>query len=314
MKPLRQIELRPDLTARELLQQMEHASFGARSLGHALAVLNRINKDPECSVVLTVSGALTVAQLGRVFHTMIAQGMVHAVVATGAAITHQLVSELGLSHYRVPPGMDDAMLSSKHMHRIYDSIEPEANLEALEKFIGQSAAGFSGRMSSAAIVRSLSRAVPKDGSWLVESARRGVPVFAPALTDSELGLALHLAAGMRDARRFEFDAMADLEEYAAWVQLQKRLAVITLGGGVPRNWAMQMLPFLRANGRETLPTMVGGVRICPDPAIYGHLSGSTYSEATTWGKLEGEDLGNFAEVLGDATIILPILVLAMLQS
>lgn len=310
MDPLRPLTLHPGLSPRELLEQMEGASFGARSLGHAWRVLRTILDDSECRVVLTVSGALSVAQLGGIFRAMLARKILHAVVTTGAVVTHQVVQELNLKQFRLPDGTNDASLAEQRLCRIYDSLEPETNLEALAQFVVKASSQFTGPLSSAEIIRRLANVFPDRSGWLAESALQNVPVFAPALTDSELGLALYSGSGPSNRRRFHFDPMADLDEIGAWILKQKRIAVITLGGGVPRNWAMQMIPYLRSRGCATLPRVVAGIRICPDPAAYGHLSGSTYSEATTWGKLDAQDLSNFAEVLGDATIIFPILMLA----
>src|SRR5260370_35207637 len=57
-----------------------------------------------------------------------------------------------------------------------------------------------------------------------------------------------------------------------------------------------------------------GVRICPDPVHWGGLSGSTYTEAVSWGKFVPlEEGGQLAEVLEDATVALPLVVRAVLE-
>jgi len=310
MEPLTPFDLRPGLSPRELLEQMARASFGARSLGHAWRVLRGVLDDPECSVLLTVSGALSVAQLGGIFHAMLIRNILHAVVTTGAVVTHQLVQELQLRQFHLPAGVNDSSLTQQRIHRIHDSLELEANLEALAEFVAKASSEFTGPLGSAGLIRRLANALPNHAGWLAASALQHVPVFAPALTDSELGLALYTNCGRSQQRRFYFDPMVDLDDFAEWMLRQERIALITLGGGVPRNWAMQMLPYLRSQREPKLPRVVAGIRICPDPTAYGHLSGSTYSEATTWGKLDAQDLPNFAEVLGDATIVFPVLMLA----
>jgi deoxyhypusine synthase len=45
-------------------------------------------KDPKCKVVLTLSGAMTIAKMGKVICKMIDTGMVQAVVSTGALMAH----------------------------------------------------------------------------------------------------------------------------------------------------------------------------------------------------------------------------------
>jgi deoxyhypusine synthase len=47
---------------------------------------------------------------------------------------------------------------------------------------------------------------------------------------------------------------------------------------------------------------------------WGGLSGSTYTEAVSWGKFVPlEEGGRFAEVLDDATVALPLIVGAVLE-
>ena len=57
-----------------------------------------------------------------------------------------------------------------------------------------------------------------------------------------------------------------------------------------------------------------GVRICPEPAHWGGLSGCTYSEGITWGKfIPKSEGGKFAEVLVDATIGWPLILKSVLE-
>ncbi len=98
------------------------------------------------------------------------------------------------------------------------------------------------------------------------------------------------------------------------------LGIFTIGGGVPRNWAQQVGPLSECLHRRT-----GGragvyvrfhyaIRICPEPAHWGGLSGCTYSEGVSWGKfVPASEGGRFAEVPADATIAWPILVKAVLE-
>lgn len=313
MRPLSPIRLSADVSPDELLEQMAGGSFGARSLGHAWSVLRGVIADPDCKVLLTVSGALSVAQLGPIFAAMVKRDILHAVVCTGAVVTHQLVLELGMEQLHVPAGATDAALAAKRLHRVFDSIEPKANLDALGQFVRLTIGDASGALSSARIVRHLSSNLPVRTGWLAEAANQNVPVFVPALTDSELGLALHDYAG-NSSRRFHFDPMLDIDEMLSWMRERTRIAIVTLGGGVPRNWAMQMIPYLRSRDASAIPHLCAGIRICPDSPAYGHLSGSTYSEAVTWGKLNADDLPNFAEVTCDATIAFPMLMLAAIRT
>jgi len=326
LEPLRPLDIEACTDYADLLDSMSNAAFGARALGRAWHFLEKISCDRDCAVILTVSGALTVAKLGRVFGSLISRSLVHAVITTGALVTHSLVEELGLSHYALPDGLSDEHLRALSLNRIYDSIEPESNLERLEDLVGCALSDLecNSRSSSAEIIKYISArllsASPQVG-LLGAALKHGVSVFVPALTDSEMGLYLfrHVTCRRQNAESQQvYDPMKDLEQYAEWLSSKERVALLTLGGGVPRNWAQQMIPYLRSHQSDSdlwsarnLPKVVGALRICPDPAELGHLSGSTYSEGITWGKFDSETRANLVEVACDATIVFPILARAL---
>ncbi|MGH7221314.1 MAG: deoxyhypusine synthase family protein, partial [Nitrospiraceae bacterium] len=92
-----------------------------------------------------------------------------------------------------------------------------------------------------------------------------------------------------------------------------------IGGGVPRNWSQQVGPYIEiCNTRLGLnvppPRFRYGVRICPEPDYWGGLSGCTYREGISWGKfVPPEEGGRFAEVLSDATVVWPLLMVGLLE-
>ena len=92
-----------------------------------------------------------------------------------------------------------------------------------------------------------------------------------------------------------------------------------MGGGVPRNWAQQVAPYLdllHTRLKLDLPEVRFhyGVRLCPEPAHWGGLSGCTFKEGVSWGKfVSPEDGGRYAEVLCDATIAWPLLLKGVSQ-
>jgi deoxyhypusine synthase len=70
---------------------------------------------------------------------------------------------------------------------------------------------------------------------------------------------------------------------------------------------------LKIDGLE-MPRYRYGVRLCPEPAHWGGLSGCTYSEGVSWGKFIPEsEGGRFAEVLADATTVWPLLIKGVLE-
>src|SRR5687768_16801641 len=178
----------------DLLRGMAKTAFSGRSLGEALDVVTTMVKDEDCKVVLTLSGAMTIAKMGKVISKMIDTGMVQAIVSTGALMAHGLSEAVGLVHYRHDPRMTDEELFEKGYNRVYDTLEMEANLNYVEAFSSKALDGLkdhAGELSSEIICRALGKTLAgdPDGSGVLRSAYiKKVPVYVPAFTDSELGL------------------------------------------------------------------------------------------------------------------------------
>jgi deoxyhypusine synthase len=319
-----------------LLKAMSKTAFGGRALGEALDVTVAMARDADCKVVLTLSGAMTIAKMGKVISKMIDTGMVHAIVSTGALMAHGLSEAVGLTHYRHRAGMSDEELFAKGYNRVYDTLEMEANLNYVEEFTAKALErlGHERELSSEIICRALGQVLAEDpdGDGVLRSAYlKNVPVYIPAFTDSELGLDLATwtmkhaqARGARDVDELfaltpNFSAYLDLNSFAKFALGAKRLGIFTVGGGVPRNWAQEIGPFVDImNYRLKLalrpPRFQYAVRICPEPVHWGGLSGCTYSEGVSWGKfVPAAEGGRFAEVLADATAVWPLLIKGALE-
>lgn len=319
-----------------LLRAMSRTAFSGRALGEALDVTLEMVRDPACKVVLTLSGAMTIAKMGKLIAKMIDTGMVQAVVSTGALMAHGLSEAVGMVHYRHDPSMSDEELFEKGYNRVYDTLEMEANLNYVEEFSARAMDTLEGEaeLSSEIVCRALGRVLAADpaGAGVLRSAfLHNVPVYVPAFTDSELGLDLSTwamrraqARGVSDADQLlsqapRFNPYLDLASFARFALSAERLGIFTVGGGVPRNWAQEVGPYVDiANHRLGLklkpPRYRYAVRLCPEPVHWGGLSGCTYSEGVSWGKfVPPAEGGRFAEVFADATTVWPLLVMGVLE-
>jgi len=319
----------------DLLRGMSRTAFSGRSLGEAFEVMLAMVEDPDCKVVMTLSGAMTIAKMGKVISKMIDEGMVQAIVSTGALMAHGLSEAVGLVHYRHDPRMSDEELFDKGYNRVYDTLEMEANLNYVEEFSRRALDTLGEQVLSSEIVcRALGRVLAQDerGSGVLRSAyEKGVPVYVPAFTDSELGLDLSTwsmkraqKAGTKNPMDLfaaipQYNPYLDLNSFARFALSSERLGIFTIGGGVPRNWAQEVGPYVDIiNHRLGLdlgpPRYQYAVRICPEPTHWGGLSGCTYSEGISWGKFVPEsEGGRFAEVYADATTVWPLLIKGVLE-
>ncbi len=314
----------------ELLRQMSNTAFTGRSLGEAADVMEQMLRDDECFKILTLSGAMTMAGLGDLIRESIQRGWVNCIVSTGALVGHGMVEDLGLTHYKADPRITDEEYFKLKLNRVYDTLEPEENLDELEEVVRRAFDRLfeevEGRpVCTAEILNFLGREIGGEGI-LQDAVKANVPVIIPAFTDSELGLdfAVHnLFRTINKQAPLVYDAFGDLDLFReiceGAVAEEQRLGIFTIGGGVPRNWAQQVGPYIDVrNTRLKLSTprirFTYGVRVCPDPVHYGHLSGCTYSEGVSWGKfVPPAEGGHFAEVLLDATVGWPLLVRTMIE-
>ncbi|MGH7128680.1 MAG: deoxyhypusine synthase family protein [Planctomycetaceae bacterium] len=343
LKPLESLDLAQVSSFGGLLQSMGQTAFSGRQLGDAYEILLEMVRDSDCCVVLTVSGAMTVAKQGRIFCDLIDRGMVQALIATGALMAHGLTESIGLVHYRHDPSLSDRDLFEKGYNRVYDTLEMEANLNEIERLVNgvlRETEPEGGTWSSARFCHAVGKKLSEldHGPGILRSAyEHDVPVFIPAFTDSEIGLdvsqwamngAIEAAgqdpAALTPEELFRstppFNPFLDLQEYARLIGGAKTLGILTIGGGVPRNWAQQVGPYYeitnaRLGTQLKVPRFRYGVRICPEPVHWGGLSGCTYSEGVSWGKfVSPADGGRFAEVYADATIAFPLLIKAVFEA
>ncbi|HEX6738766.1 MAG TPA: deoxyhypusine synthase family protein, partial [Vicinamibacteria bacterium] len=335
LAPLESLDLDRVTSFAALLRAMSKTAFSGRSLGEAFEVLLAMVRDPECRVVLTLSGAMTIAKMGKVISRMIDAGMVQAVVSTGALMAHGLSEAVGMVHYRHDPRMSDEELFEKGYNRVYDTLEMEANLNYVEEFSARALdeLGDSRDLSSEGVCRALGKVLAEDpqGQGVLRSAYlKNVPIYVPAFTDSELGLDLSTwamkraqARGTKGAELFgvlpRYNPYLDLQSFARFALASQRLGIFTVGGGVPRNWAQEVGPYIdimnhRLGTDFNPPRYQYAVRICPEPTHWGGLSGCTYSEGVSWGKFVPEsEGGRFAEVYADATTVWPLLIKGALE-
>jgi deoxyhypusine synthase len=327
LTPIFPLDLSRIHTVDELVRSMGQTAFTARQIGDAADVLEAMARDKDCLVVMTLSGAMTVGKMGLVFCDLVEAGIVKAIVSTGALMAHGLVEATGRSHFRYNPDMNDRELFEAGYNRVYDSLEPEVNLDAVEEVMQHILSGWDAEdvVCSWKINRRIGEYLirhAKGRGILKTCAEKNVPVFVPAFTDSELGIdfALHKRLRKKQGRPLlRFDPYEDFEHYASTMLNTNRMGIFTIGGGVPRNWAQQFgvyAELLARRGYEKVPLKrySYGVRICPEPVNWGGLSGSTYTEAVSWGKfIPTEEGGRFAEVLDDATVALPLVVGAVLE-
>jgi deoxyhypusine synthase len=295
-------------------------SYNAARLREACAIFAEKMLEPDVTVGLTISGALTPPGLGyAAFVPLVEAGFVDWIVSTGANLYHDAHRSLGFSLYGIPPNADDVALRRDGVIRIYDIVFDAEVLYKTDAFFAEvlAAPEFQKRMSTAEMHFRLGRYVREREkllntpyrSLLGAAAEAGVPIYTSSPGDSSLGMGV--AAMRLRGHQVGFDPELDVNETAAIVYGAKRSGgksgVLILGGGSPKNFALQTEPQIQEiyglaeKGHDYF------VQITDARVDTGGLSGATSQEAVTWGKVDPEQLPDTVVCYTDSTIALPIM-------
>jgi len=296
--------------ARSLMGQFQSMAFQARNLARACLIYDQMLKDRDCAVILCLAGSLFSAGLKRVVFDLVDNNMVDAIVSTGAIIVDQDFFEgLGFRHYIGSPHADDDELMKAHIDRIYDTYIDEDELRICDNTIKEIADELPPRpYSSREFIRYMGvyLAEQKKGedSVVRRAYEKDVPIFVPAFSDSSAGFGLiehQYKAGKSPT--VSIDSAKDFLELTKVKIEAKTTGLLMIGGGVPKNFAQDttVAAEILADNAEMHKY---AIQITVADERDGGLSGSTLSEAHSWGKVEQ---GAEQMVFAEATLAFPLL-------
>ena len=313
----------PAVTGRETAADLvDHAflSYNGGRLREVCQVFTARLLEPDCTVGLTLSGALTPAGLGMsCLIPLIKAGFIDWIVSTGANLYHDTHYALDLPLHQSRPNLDDYALRQNDVIRIYDVVFDYKTLLDTDAFyreliqnesFGRSmgTAEFHFEVGRYLHARAAALGRPAN-SLLVAAFEAAVPVYTSSPADSSIGM--NLAALSLQGGRLQIDTLRDVNETAAIVYNAKkdggRSGVLILGGGSPKNFILQTEPQIQ----EVLGLAESGhdyfLQITDARPDTGGLSGATASEAMTWGKVDPDSLPDSVTCYTDSTIALPLL-------
>ena len=297
----------------DLLTQFQTSSIQARNLGRCLEVWENALTDPKRpTILLGLSGPLIAAGLRKALRDLVDWGLVDVVVSTGAVLYQDLYQSIGGRHWMGSPTADDVALRDAYLDRIYDTYVDERKFQDTDRAIGRITEKFPRRpASSREYLEFLGSRFPDEASILATAARRGVPVFSPALIDSSIGIGLTLYYQANRSRpdRFILDAVRDNYELVQILAHSPRTAVVYIGGGTPKNWINDGIVMANYAFDREGEGHYYALQITTDVPHWGGLSGSTLDEAQSWGKISRTATRAMAHV--EASIGLPLLVGAL---
>ncbi len=312
----------PPVTAQTSLPHLideAFLSYNAGRLREACQLFANKMLQPDCTVGLSLSGALTPAGLGMsCLIPLLQAGFVDWIVSTGANLYHDTHFALGMDLRQSRPGLDDRALREGAIIRIYDIVFDYRTLLDTDSFYRTLCRGepFQKTMGTAEfhhlVGKYLAAREDETGqhgkSLLAAAYRCGVPIWTSSPGDSSIGM--NLAALQLEGSSLAIDPLRDVNQTAAIVWDAKKTgqsAVFILGGGSPKNFILQTEPQIQ----EVLGLEESGHDFflqCTDARPdTGGLSGATPAEAATWGKVALDMLPDTVVCYIDSSVALPLL-------
>ena len=284
--------------------------------------------DQGGSMLMTLAGAMSTAELGLSLAEMIRQGKVHAISCTGANLEEDVFNLVAHDHYeRVPhyrdlTPADEQALLDRHMNRVTDTCIPEMEamrrIEAavLEEWEAADRAGeryfpheFMYRILLSGKLAGSYQIDPKD-SWLLAAAERNLPMFVPGWEDSTLGNMYtgHVISGDVKNVHTVRTGIEYMIELANWYQRtapESSVGFFQIGGGIAGDFPICVVPMLHQDlQRPEVPLWGYFCQISDSTTSYGSYSGAVPNEKITWGKL-GVDTPKYI-IESDASIVAPL--------
>ena len=310
--PVESIDLEKIKDVVRLVRSWGKTSIQGRCIYACAKVYENMLKDPDRPIIfLGLSGPLIAGGLRKVVRDMIEYGIVDVIVSTGAILYQDFYNSQGYKHYQGSPQSNDAKLRELFIDRIYDTYVDEIGFLKVDSLIAEIASQLKPKKYSTREFLNVLGSYANDAQSILYTAyKHGVPIFCPAIADSSIGIsltALYKKAKEEGREVLTIDVIRDNYEISQIVLKSKKTAAIYIGGGVPKNYindAAIMLSYTKGHSYA--------FQITTDSPHWGGLTGSTLSEARSWGKLSKRVKSATAYV--EATVALPLIVGYILQS
>src|SRR2546423_2354279 len=209
-------------------------AYNAARLREACHLFTQKMLEPEVTVGLSITGALTPAGLGiSALIPLIKAGFVDWIISTGANLYHDTHFGIGLKMHQGNAQTSDIVLREEEVVRIYDIFFDYSVLLDTDAFFRKIIEGdeFQRPMSTAEFHYLCGRYVQErerkigveNKSLLAVAYRYGVPIYTSSPGDSSIGM--NVAAKALQGNKLAFDPSLDVNETAAIVLAAKRGAI-----------------------------------------------------------------------------------------
>ena len=280
------------------------------------------------SMMISLAGAMSTAQIGISLAEMIRKGKVHAISCTAANLEEDLFNLFAHDQYKVIDNwralsvQDEVDLRDAGYNRVTDTCIPETVMKHMQSRLVTywSKAAAEGKsffpyeymfmlLDDPELIPLYK--IPAEHSWMIAAKEAGIPVFSPGIEDSTLGnmFTARVIDGTVSSHSALKSGTQQLERLATWYRefsKDRGVGFFQIGGGIAGDFAICIVPMLIQDlNEQDTRRWAYFAQISDAETSYGGYSGAVPNEKITWNKLTA-DTPKFM-IHSDATIVAPLI-------
>ena len=318
---------------------LKHCNGGAAV---AAAYLLRDHVKAGGKLFVTLAGAMSSFQVGKLLSELIRRNMVHGISATAANFEESFYRYVAHSHYKYIPRyteltpLQEQELRDAGYRRITDTFLPEEeSVRIMEPHLvkmwkaamvkGESALPheYFFRMFSEKLIQPDPAGDPRN-CWAYAAWEKGIQVVVPGWEDSTMGniFSSYSYSGKLKPKDDEYiDAsvvkggVCYMHSMYDWYQesaKQSGIGFLQLGGGIAGDFPICVVPSLKHDLRlSDVRDWSNFTEIGSSPMSYGSYSGAGGKEKITWDKLSVDS--HYTIIQSDATVVFPLMAAILLE-
>ncbi len=283
--------------------------------------------DEGGKMMITLAGAMSTAEMGKILAEMIRQDKVAIISCTGANLEEDIMNLVAHSHYKRVPNYRDLTpqeewdLLEQGLNRVTDTCIPEEEAfrriqskihrrwkDAEDKGERYFPHEYMYQMLLGGDLEEFYEIDPKN-SWMIAAAEKNLPIIVPGWEDSTMG---NIFASYIIKNELKASTMKSGIEYMVWLadwyrpnSTGKGVGFFQIGGGIAGDFPICVVPMMYQDLEwHDVPFWSYLCQISDSTTSYGSYSGAVPNEKITWGKLDINTPKYIIE--SDATIVAPL--------
>jgi deoxyhypusine synthase len=308
-QPVQDIEITKNMTTNQLIKALyKSGGFSAKKVADGVDILEHMVKEKNCVKFLSFPACIISTGTRGVIKELLKRKLFDVVITTTGTLDHDL-ARVWKDYYHGSFMADDKELHQQGINRLgnifiplecYGTILEEKIQPILNELCAEKQ-----KWSTKDLIWEFGKRLEKEkngkDSIMYWAWKNKIPIYVPGITDGAFGSQLWMY--YQDHRNFTIDLFKDEQELSDIVFTAKKTGAFIIGGGISKHHVIWWNQY--CNG------LSHAVYITTAVEHDGSLSGAQTREAISWGKI-AEKADNIT-IEGDATVLLPLMISALLE-